>query len=416
MNEFSSTTLYDRPQPVQWLMKWRGRDLVKVLTGIRRCGKSTVLRLFANALAADGVPPKRVVSVNFEDPDAPECASWREAWELLKPQIAGTGRTYVLLDEVQRVPEWEKLVDGLHSRKNIDVTVTGSNGSFLSGELATFLTGRYVEFPMLPLSFSEFRAALPLSAAQGGAPLSRDEAWRRYVREGGFPLSLSFGGDTGSVDQYLQGVLNTVLFRDVVEKRGFKDPALLRRILRFALDSIGSPVSVLSIVKALRSEGLHPSATTVDAYLSALCDSFLLYKADRYDIRGRAYLKTLGKYYAADTGLRFALLGTRGSDAGHILENAVYLELRRRFSEVYVGHLERGEVDFVTFAEGRPAYWQVALTVRDESTLARELAPLRSLPDHYPKTLLTLDPDPDGDFDGIRKRNALDFMEEAFVP
>jgi len=410
MSKDFSQSLYDRPEPLKWLFAWRGRDLVKVLSGVRRCGKSTVLRLFARALLAEGIPEKSVVFVNFEDPDTPEFASWRDAWAFLKPRLAPKGRTFLLLDEVQRVPEWEKLVDGLHSRKNLDVTVTGSNGSFLSGDLASFLTGRYVEFPMLPLSFSEFCAALPLAAQRPSEPLSREASWRRYLREGGFPLSLSFGGDTGDVDQYLQGVLNTVLFRDVVEKHGFKDPVLIRRILRFLFDSVGSQASVLSITKALRAEGLHPAVATVDEYLGALCDAFLLYRADRYDIKGKAYLKTLGKYYAVDTGLRFALLGSRGADAGHLLENAVYLELRRRFREVMVGHLERGEIDFVTFQNGAPRYWQVALTVRDEKTLARELAPLRSLRDHYPKTLLTLDPDPDGDFDGIVKRNAIDFF------
>ena len=401
--------LHPRPRVIAWLKSWQGRDLVKVLTGVRRCGKSTALALYADALRADGVPPDRIIRVNYEDPDEPDYSSWRDAWAALKPRLASaaSGPVHVLLDEVQRIPDWERLVDGLHSRGGLDVTVTGSNGTFLSGELATYLTGRYVECRMYPLSFSEYLAALAPSVPSPGT------VWRRYAREGGFPLALTFGGDTTAVDQYLQGVLDTILYRDILERRGFQDAALLKRLMRFALDNVGSPLSVNRIVNAFRSDGVHTAASTVDEYLGALCDSYLLCKADRYDIRGKAYLKTLGKYYAVDPGLRFALLGTRGGDAGHLLENIVFLELRRRYREVYVGWLERGEVDFVTFEEGSPRYWQVAATVRDPDTLRRELAPLRAIHDHCPKTLLVLDPDPDADYDGIRKLNALDFLARA---
>ncbi len=405
--EDSPTILHPRPRVTAWLKAWQGRNLVKVLTGVRRCGKSTALALYAEALRADGVPPDRIVRVNYEDPDEPDYPSWRDAWAALKQRLPSGGRTHVLLDEVQRVPDWERLVDGLHSRGGLDVTVTGSNGSFLSGELATYLTGRYVECRMYPLSFAEYRAALAPSVP------SPEAVWRRYAREGGFPLALTFGGDTTAVDQYLQGVLDTILYRDILERRGFQDAALLKRLMRFALDNVGSPLSVNRIVNAFRADGVRAAASTVDEYLGALCDSYLLCKADRYDIRGKAYLKTLGKYYAVDPGLRFALLGTRGADVGHLLENILYLELRRRYREVYVGWLERGEVDFVTFEEGSPRYWQVAATVRDPATLRRELAPLRAIHDHCPKTLLVLDPDPDADFDGIRKLNALAFLSGA---
>lgn len=395
----------ERPEAMAWLDAWRDKHIIKVITGIRRCGKSTVLALYRDHLLAGGVPPGRIAFFDFEDPDTPEFSSWKEAWEAIRPSVSGSARGYVFLDEVQRVPDHEKLVDGLAARKNTDVYVTGSNAYVLSGDLATFLTGRYVEYQLHPLSFAEFHAA-------SATPAGLAERFHDYLRFGGFPFAAGLHSAPRQVRDYLLGVLNTILFKDVVTRHRIKETALLQRLVRFLFSNIGSLVSVNRIVGAFKADGVSTSAATIDSFLSALCETYLFHRADRYDIRGKDYLKTNAKYYAADTGLRQALLGAKDADLGHLLENIVYLELKRRHGEVYVGQMPRGEVDFVTFDDGIPSYWQVALTVRDPAVLARELAPLRAIRDHHRKTVLTLDLDPLSDHDGILVRPLLPFLLE----
>lgn len=393
----------ERPEAMAWLDAWRDKHIIKVITGIRRCGKSTVLAQYRDRLLAQGIPPGRIAFFDFEDPDTPEFASWKEAWEAIRPVAGGPEKGYVFLDEVQRVPDYEKLVDGLSARKNADIYITGSNAYVLSGDLGTFLTGRYVEYQLHPLSFAEFHDG-------AAAPAGLAERFHDYLRFGGFPFAAGLHGAPRQVRDYLLGVLNTILFKDVVTRHRIKETALLQRLVRFLFSNIGSLVSVHRVVGAFKSDGLSTSAATIDSFLSALCETYLFHRADRYDIRGKGYLKTNAKYYAADTGLRQALLGAKDADAGHLLENIVYLELKRRFDEVYVGQLAAGEVDFVTFDGGIPSYWQVALTVRDPAVLARELAPLRAIRDHHRKTVLTLDLDPVSDHDGILVRPLLPFL------
>lgn len=395
----------ERPDAMAWLDAWRDKHIIKVITGIRRCGKSTVLALYRDHLLAGGVPPGRIAFFDFEDPDTPEFSSWKEAWEAIRPSVSGSARGYVFLDEVQRVPDHEKLVDGLAARKNTDVYVTGSNAYVLSGDLATFLTGRYVEYQFHPLSFAEFHAA-------SATPAGLAERFHDYLCFGGFPFAAGLHSAPRQVRDYLLGVLNTILFKDVVTRHRIKETALLQRLVRFLFSNIGSLVSVNRVVGAFKADGVSTSVATIDSFLSALCETYLFHRADRYDIRGKDYLKTNAKYYAADTGLRQALLGAKDANLGHLLENIVYLELKRRHGEVYVGQMPRGEVDFVTFDDGIPSYWQVALTVRDPAVLARELAPLRAIRDHHRKTVLTLDLDPLSDHDGILVRPLLPFLLE----
>ena len=385
-----------------WLSGWRDKDVIKVVTGIRRCGKTTLLELFREQLAADGVSADKIISINFEDPDSASFASWREAWEFIKPNIKPIGKTYVFLDEVQNVPEFEKLVDGLYSRKNLDVYITGSNAKFLSGELATFLTGRYVEIRLQPLHFAEYLTQFP----------NRDPhaVFGDFLRFGGFPFAAQLENGSRSQHDYLSGILDTILYKDVMARNGYRDAATLKRIVKFLFDNVGSLLSVNKIVGMFKSEGFSVPHATLDTYIDALCQTFLLDRVDRYDIKGRQYLKTTAKYYVADTGLRRMLLGTKGEDFGHLLENVVYLELHRRFREIYVGVLNNGEVDFVTLENGTPCYFQVAYTVRDEAMLARELAPFKSIRDNHPKFLLTLDNDPPLDHDGIKRLNVVDFL------
>ena len=388
-----------------WLASWHDKDVIKVVTGIRRCGKTTLLELFRERLANDGVPTDSIISVNFEDPDCASFASWREAWEFIKPNIKQIGKTYIFLDEIQNVPEFEKLVDGLYSRKNLDVYITGSNAKSLSGELATFLTGRYVEIRLQPLYFTEY---LTLFHDRDPHAVFND-----FLRFGGFPFAAQLVNGSRSQHDYLSGILDTILYKDVLARNGYRDAATLKRIVRFLFDNIGNLLSVNKIVGMFKSEGFSVPHATLDTYIDALCQTFLLDRIDRYDIKGRQYLKTTAKYYVADMGLRRTLLGTKGEDFGHLLENVVYLELRRRFSEIYVGVLNNGEVDFVTLDDGIPCYFQVAYTVRDETTLARELAPLKSIRDNHPKFLLTLDNDPPLDHDGIKRLNVVDFILDS---
>lgn len=395
--------LIARPSYVEHLLKWRDRDVVKVVTGVRRCGKSTVLELFRNELLRSGVASDRIVAIDFEDPDTPDFGSWRKVWNWIKPRLKDGGTTYVFLDEVQRIPEFEKLVDGLHARRGIDVYITGSNAYMLSGELATHLSGRYVEIPMQPLSFREWCDAV-------GATGDWARRYVEYLRFGSFPYVLSLDRDMRLVGDYLDGIYNTVLVKDVLRRKKLSDAGLVDRIARFLFDNIGNQTSLRNVAGSLSSGGFKTNGNTVEGYVDALCDAFLFRKAARYDIRGKELLSGGCKYYAADIGLRYRLSGNRAGDAGRILENVVFLELLRRSPNVLVGRQDGREVDFVTRDGDRVHYWQVAETVRDAATREREYVPLLSIRDHHPKTLLTLDEDLPSVRDGIRCVNALDFL------
>lgn len=396
------TAKIKRPFYIDWLDSWRDKDVIKVVTGIRRSGKTTLLELFREKLLAEGVPGERIVSVNFEDPSVGDFSDYRAAWDFIRRQFPAEGKAYVFLDEVQLVPGFERVVDGLFARKDCDVYITGSNARFLSGDLATFLTGRYVEVRIGPLSFAEYRAAFP--------GRHQTDAFNDYLRFGGFPFAASLPCGSRSMRDYLSGILDTILYKDIVARKGIRDAAMLKRLACFVFDNIGSNLSVNRIVGTFKADGVSVPHATLDSFLDALCEVFLVLKASRYDIKGRDYLKTNAKYYVADPGLRWVLVGDRGGDLGHLLENIVFLELKRRYGDVYVGTANGREVDFVAFENAAPRYFQVALTVRDEETLKRELTPLRAIRDQYPKTLIALDYDPPFDHDGICQVNAIDFL------
>ena len=401
-------SIINRPFFTNWLSNWRDKDVIKVVTGIRRCGKTTLLKLFREKLLAEGVNKNQIISINFEDPDIGIFKTFDAAWKFVRSKMDDSlDKIYVFLDEVQQVPEFERLVDGLFVKDNTDVYVTGSNAKFLSGELATFLTGRYVEISMQPLSFAEYQAAFQ--------ELPKSEAFAQYMRFGGFPFIATLGTNEAARIDYLSAIFDTIIYKDALARLGLRDGALLKRIVRFIFDNIGNPLSVNRITGTLKAEGITIAGKTVDTYINALCETLLVYHATRYDIKGRNYLKTLGKYYIADQGLRAIVTGQRGGDMGHILENIVFLELKRRYRDVYVGTIDGKEVDFVAFENAAPRYFQVALSVRDESTLERELAPFKAIRDQYPKTLITLDYDPPFDHNGIRQVNAVDFLLAASV-
>ena len=312
---------------------------------------------------------------------------------------------YVFLDEVQNVPEFQRAVDSLYIKKNVDVYITGSNAYLLSGELATLLSGRYIEIKMLPLSFKEYVSAFPNNN-------NYYQLFLEYMRNGGMPGNLSIiDTNPNDIDKYMDGIFSTIVYKDIMARNNITDKILLENILKFIYDSIGSPISTKKISDTLTSKGMSTSNHTVENYITAFIESFLIYKAERFDVKGKNLLVRDYKYYSVDTGLRSYLLGKKAdSDMGHILENIVYLELLRRGYKVYVGKVDDLEVDFV--AENREGlkYFQVALSVRDDKVLERELKSLQKTGDHYPKYLLTLDMDLESDYDGITKINVVDWL------
>lgn len=386
------------------LIGFKDHPLIKVITGIRRCGKSTFLELFREYLLENGVKNDQIISINFEDMNFSNLDDAQKLHDFVDSRLKKNAKNYVFLDEIQKVAYFQKAVDSLYIKKNVDIYITGSNAHLLSGELATLLSGRYVEIEMLPLSFKEY------IEFTGKSDLSRKFA--DYIRYSSFPFAVYLNNDAGKVRDYLGGIYNTVILKDVVAKKKIADILMLESVVRFMFDNIGSLLSTKKIADTMTSDGRKISTHTVESYISALMDSFIIYRAKRYDVKGKQYLKTNDKYYICDIGLRSFLLGNKGGDAGYVLENVIYLELLRRGYDVYVGKVGDKEVDFVAIKQDTVEYYQVALTVRDENKLKTELASLQAIPDHNPKYLLTLDDDPPANHNGIRQINAIDFLLE----
>jgi len=400
--------LIARPQYLDRLIAFRDKQVIKVVTGIRRCGKSTLFDIYEDHLKAQGVDQSRIIRLNLEHMEHQDIQTPTRLYDYVKERLQPKQMNYVLIDEAQNVPEFQKAVDGLFVRKDCDVYITGSNAHMLSGELATLLSGRYVEVRMLPLSFKEYSGAV-------GGEESAAERFRSYIDGSSFPFTLSLS-DRKDVRDYLDGILDSVLLKDVMARSRVGDVATLRSIARFMFDNIGNMTNANKIANYLTSVGRRTSVNTVESYLTALTDSFILYKAERYDVRGKRHLSSGAKYYLADIGLRTNLLGGRNADTGRILENVVYLELLRRGYDVRVGRVGSAEVDFIAMGEEGEEYYQVAWTAEGgpgadgKTTLERELAPLNAIRDHNPKFLLTMDMTPDSSHNGIRKLNALDWL------
>ncbi len=395
----------ERTEYLEQLKAFKDKDLIKVVTGIRRCGKSTLFDLFIDYLKKMGVKDEQIIKINLEDPDY-NFVNYKDFYDFVNGKITKDKKYYVFLDEVQTVPLFQKAVDGLYIKKNVDVYITGSNAYLLSGELATLLSGRYVEIKMLPLSFKEYLSNFD------NKEKSRYEYFLDYMKIGGMPGNLSIiRDDVNRLDMYLEGIFTTVVYKDIMARNNISDKMLIESILKFIFDSIGSPISTKKISDTLTSKGLSTSNHTVENYISAFLDSYLIYKAERFDVKGKNLLVRDYKYYVVDQGLRSYLLGKRAdSDMGHILENIVYLELLRRGHTVYVGKVDDLEIDFVAQNRDGLRYYQVALSVRDEKVLERELRSLQRTGDHYPKYLLTLDMDLRADYEGITKINVVDWL------
>ena len=394
--------IIERKEYMERLRNWRDKQVIKVITGVRRCGKSVLMNMYQNWLAEQNVPSERIVSVNLEDMDNKPLRVPEVLHSHIKSRLKLDEMTYVFVDEVQLCENFPEVIDSLYIRPNVDIYITGSNANLLSSEIATMLSGRYVEIKMLPLSFREY------VKMRGGNELSR--LYKEYVSVGSFPYACRLMGMQMELGDYLDGIYSTILIKDIVQRRKIADLMILDSVAKFVFDSIGSELSTRKIAGALTSNGRKTDSKAVESYLSALQESFLIYKAERYDVKGKQLLKTLEKYYVVDVGLRRHLLGGSAQDTGHILENIVYLELVRRGYKVRIGKVNSLEVDFVAQNANGTEYYQVAATVREQDTLKRELAPFLQIKDNYPKTLLTLDEDPSEDINGIRKLNALDWL------
>ena len=395
--------MIERTEYLEELKRWKDKDLIKVITGIRRCGKSTLFQLFIDYLKSTGISNEQIISINLEDADY-NFEDYKQLYDYIKEKIDSKKKYYVFLDEVQNVPMFQKAVDSLYIKKNVDVYITGSNAYLLSGELATLLSGRYIEIKMLPLSFKEYVSAFDDNNYQ--------QLFLNYMKNGGMPGNISIiKSNPNDLDKYLDGIFSTIVYKDIMARNNINDKMLLESVLKFIFDSIGSPISTKKISDTLTSKGISTSNHTVEKYITAFIESFLIYKAERFDVKGKNLLARDYKYYVVDQGLRSYLLGKKAdSDMGHILENIVYLELLRRGYRVYVGKVDDLEVDFVAESRDGLKYFQVALTVRDEKVLERELRSLQKTGDHYPKYLLTLDMDLESDYDGITKINVVDWL------
>lgn len=392
----------ERASYLNKLIAFKDKNLIKVITGIRRCGKSTIMEIYRDWLKEQGVSIDQIVYLNFEDYDNFELRNPKNLYAYIKPLLIEDKMNYLFFDEIQHVQDFPDIINSLNLKPNVDIYITGSNAYMLSSEIATLLSGRYIEIAMQPLSFKEYVDGT-------GEYDNLQKAYNDYITKSSFPYTLELNTNS-EVSDYLTGLYNTIVVKDIMSRKRLPDVMMLESVIRFTADNIGNKLSTKRIADIMTADGRKIDQKNVERYLNSLCETFFVYEAKRYNIKGKQLLKTLGKYYLVDIGLRRMLLGSRSFDAGRILENVVYLELLHRQKKVYVGKNDNLEVDFVAIDENNIAYYQVAATVRDESTLKRELASLQQINDQYPKYILTLDDDPVADYDGIKRINALKWM------
>ena len=403
--------MVQRKEYLDQLINWKDEQVIKVVTGIRRCGKSTLLLQFQQWLKENGVTDEQIVSVNFEELEYEDLLDYKKLYQYLKERLVSGKTTYIFLDEIQKVSSFEKVVDSLYVKPNVDLYITGSNAYMLSGDLATLLTGRYVEIKMLPLSFGEFLSITGLEPEQG---------FPEYLRSGGMPYIAAMNRTDEKVSTYLEGIYNTVIVKDIEDrqarkesdpsKRKITDIALLKTIAKYLASVIGNPVSVRSITDYLISNGRKISPNTVNHYVESLTESFIFYPAERVDIVGKQRLKASRKMYIVDLGLRNHILPRRNYDLGFSLENMVYFELLRRGYKVTIGRVGNTEVDFVAEKQGAYEYFQVTADMTAKETFDREIRPLENIRDNYEKTILTMDRLTPGNYNGIQVRYLLDWL------
>ena len=405
----------DRKEYLDFLVKSKDRQTIKVVSGVRRCGKSTLFEIYKDFLLENGVAKNQIISINFEDMDYEELTDYKKLYEYIKSKMIEDKRNYIFLDEIQHVDKFEKVVDSLFIKENTDLYITGSNAYFMSSELATLLSGRYIELKMLPLSFKEYYQAKleyeKLEQKENRISKTLIQYYNEYIVNSSFPYTLQLDSDLKNIHEYLSGIYNSVLLKDIVARLKISDVMRLESVVKYIFDNIGNLTSLSKIANTLTSMGRKTDAKTIEKYIRGLTDSLLVHEVSRYNIKGKEFLSTLSKYYVADLGLRQMILGNRNIDMGHILENIIYLELLRRKGNVYVGQFDKNEIDFVVINSNEIEYYQVALTVLDENTLKRELDAFKNIKDNYPKYLITLDDVMvNTDYDGIKVVNALEWL------
>ena len=405
----------DRKEYLDFLVKSKDRQIIKVVSGVRRCGKSTLFEIYKDFLLENGVAKNQIISINFEDMDYEELTDYKKLYEYIKSKMIGDKKNYIFLDEIQHVDKFEKVVDSLFIKENTDLYITGSNAYFMSSELATLLSGRYIELKMLPLSFKEYYQAKleyeKLEQKENRTSKTLIQYYNEYIVNSSFPYTLQLDSDLKNIHEYLSGIYNSVLLKDIVARLKISDVMRLESVVKYIFDNIGNLTSLSKIGNTLTSMGRKTDVKTIEKYIRGLTDSLLVHEVSRYNIKGKEFLSTLSKYYVADLGLRQMILGNRNIDIGHILENVIYLELLRRKGNVYVGQFDKNEIDFVVINSNEIEYYQVALTVLDENTLKRELDAFKNIKDNYPKYLITLDDViMNTDYDGIKVVNALEWL------
>lgn len=404
--------LINRPEYLNQLIQNKDVDLVKIITGIRRCGKSTLLDLFHEYLQEQGIPDENILHMNLESLRYRNLADYLSFYDYVSEHIAMTGKTYLIFDELQVVKHWEKAIESFRLDFDVDIYITGSNAYLLSTEFSTLLSGRYVEIRMLPLSFREF-----LTFYEFDFPVTVDEKFQKYLQYGGMPILREYRFNEARSNQALEGIYSTVVLRDVLQRNPQADQSMLQKIMLFLCSNIGSITSPNSIGNVLSSEGelqngkgKNVAGKTVDKYITMLRNAFIFYSVGRYDIKGKQLLKTLGKHYIIDMGFRNMLLGYRDADRGHILENIVFLELLRRDYRVSVGKVGDAEVDFVAEKPNDKLYIQVTESMQQPKTRERELKPLRMIPDNYEKIVLSMDRNYITSYDGIKSLNLIEWL------
>ena len=400
--------MIERKEYLKQLLSWKDQNIIKVLTGIRRCGKSTILKLYQEYLLNNGIDSSQIISINFEELEYEDLQDYKKLYQYIKDRLVENKMMYIFLDEIQNVPSYEKVVDSLHVKENIDIYITGSNSYIFSGQLATYLSGRYIEIPILPLSFKEVY----------NPQTDKEEAFQKYMKTGGFPYINQIQLQNEQIDMYLEGIYNTVIVKDIEERINRKNPksvtdiALLKAISKYLSSVVGSPVSIRSITNYFKSNERKTSPNTISNYIEALCESYLYYPVEVMDISGKEVLKSNKKYYIVDPGIRNYILPKQFYDLGFTIENIVYLELLRRKYNVNIGRSGRTEVDFIAKKNDVYTYIQVTASLVDENTFNREMRPLKEIEDNYEKIILTLDRYTLGNYEGIKVTNIIDWLLE----
>ncbi len=379
------------------LLKFKDKGLIKVITGVRRCGKSTLLLMYKDYLLENGISEDHIIFINFEDLDNEELTNYKALYDFINALIKDDKKYYIILDEIQNVNKFQKTIDSLYLKTNVDIYITGSNAYMLSSEIATLISGRYVQIEMLPLSYKEYR--------EGMKENNKEANLMSYIENTSFPQVIQFANDKELIKEYVESLFNTIVVKDILNRNKISDIIVFKSILRFIIDNIGSTISSKKISDTLTSDGRKVDAKTVEKYINAMIESYILYQVKRYDIKGKQYLKSQEKYYIVDVGFKYSLVPNSRLDLGHIIENIVYLELIRRGYKVFIGKTNEYEIDFVAHKGDEIEYIQVTASIRDSQTYEREMRPFKSIDDNYEKIILTLDDDLDENDNGVKIMN-----------